>query len=860
MKKYLRLLAWLLSLTMLCELLPFAAFAQSDVGEAAVSTFSAFLEQTNGTAVETGKCGDNLTYSLDDAGTLTISGSGEMTSAPWREGHTDNNGYEYRIHSIVFPDGLSNIFRSSFRGSVNVTSVTIPGSVKTIGNSAFWECPSLTEVTIQDGVTEICDSAFSRCRKLTTVYIPNSVSSIGVGVFADDDCLSSIVLPSALTSISVGTFAECVSLANITIPASVTSIGSDAFRTCNSLTDVYYLGTQSQWDAINGKEQLSSATIHVQPNKFTFGRDNLSFLNNNNYFTRPVGKDDVWNSFLSLVDIFTHKYTYQLSDEKYSQLTAGFSARTKSFINKKRQERWTGSCYGMSVVTMLHYLDPSRIPLSSINSSAVNLFDLNYPKDDSSVMDFVNYYYLTQYFPTLINYRSDCYARYKNDLSGEINLIISALQKGLPVLACTYNHAFLLIGIDSENDDSYTIRVDDPNCAEVQHLTLYKNDSVEDTDLHIRFPKIYYNNGTSKYYYLRLHILPQDIDFADLRNYFGKSDNEHKSDYDSSHVIIKKNGDYTVKCGQAYVRMKDGSLEELKGDVQVCYYFNGDEDSVDIMFPKTSSAFEFTVNPDDNATSNSDILLNDTLLSITSDGAFTAKYDEQIRDISITTNTQTDVNVLMTQNETTESFPWHSWAVDTTDTTTLQIKLDDDGLHMTGDGLANAEYAIKNEDTDKLVNGAITNSPDAVTGLISTTIHPSASDGKDPTPTPNPTPSTPTTPTTTSSSGGGGGGGAALILGAGAVALTAGLVLTAPVAVQGNVEFSDHTAVPGAKIALLQNGNVVAQTTADENGAFFLKVKRGNYELTAAYTDADGQLHHQTLSIKAPAKDLTITF
>lgn len=32
MKKRLRFLAWLITLTMLCQLLPFGAFAQSDIG------------------------------------------------------------------------------------------------------------------------------------------------------------------------------------------------------------------------------------------------------------------------------------------------------------------------------------------------------------------------------------------------------------------------------------------------------------------------------------------------------------------------------------------------------------------------------------------------------------------------------------------------------------------------------------------------------------------------------------------------------------------------------------------------------------------------------------------------------------
>ena len=112
-----------------------------------------------------------------------------------------------------------------------------------------------------------------------------------------------------------------------------------------------------------------------------------------------------------------------------------------------------------------------------------------------------------------------------------------------------------------------------------------------------------------------------------------------------------------------------------------------------------------------------------------------------------------------------------------------------------------------------------------------------------------------------SSGGGGGGGGAAVILGVGvAVAITAGVILTMPVEVQGRVELANHAAVPGAKVSLLKNGNVVTQTTADESGHFSLKAKRGDYELTVVYTDANGQLVQKTTRIKAPAKDFVVTF
>ena len=124
-----------------------------------------------------------------------------------------------------------------------------------------------------------------------------------------------------------------------------------------------------------------------------------------------------------------------------------------------------------------------------------------------------------------------------------------------------------------------------------------------------------------------------------------------------------------------------------------------------------------------------------------------------------------------------------------------------------------------------------------------------------------PTPTPPPGGGSSSGGGGGGGGGAAVLIGVGAAAaITAGVIMMSPVEIKGRAVLTDQAAVPGAKISLLREGKVVAQTTADENGSFSLKAKRGSYELTAAYTTADGQLIYKTIDIKAPAKDLTVTF
>lgn len=1020
MKKRLRLLAWMLTLTMLCELLPFGAFAQSDVGQQLALAAAQSLEEENGEATIIGKCGDNLQWSLSSDGVLTIDGTGKMFDynsvppyniSPWY--HNTN------ITTLIVKEGVTSIGDYAFLGCYKISNISFPNSLTSIGYSAFDPCSGLTEITLPEnliylggysltsgnfssisipiGITSIEKYTFANCKKLKSVSLPDTLTSIGEGTFNQCTSLDSfnipknvvdigryafwnctslkhIEIPSGIPQINEGTFDNCSSLKSISIPSSVVSIGESAFYGCNSLEDVYFSGTQSQWENISvanyQNTALENATIHYQSTgpedekKFTFGRDNLSFLNAADYYFQG-DELEYWNrkynKNFNFVDyIISHPSQYasmHLSSEKFKQLTKNLSPSASDYFKSKVYTGgiWGGSCFGMVTVAAIRYMSPNRLPVSRISSTSLSNYspnyDLPYPVDNSEIEDLINYYWASQFLPTEYKLWLTCAYNFAHDCDSVLDEIIASLSKKVPVVAALPDHSILLLDIKEVHSDYYVLGAYDPNDTTEQTLILYTEPDIdEDGDGQL---KIKYHGKTS---FIKYYILSSDLNFLDIRNYFRTNiDNETSTEYNDAHITLTADGKHNIARGNQYFyRDENGKLIEKDSSVRVLYPTGYLDDgsspsTVELVFPKPSSSEDFRVELSSDEVNNASLLLNDTLLSISTSGPVELTYNEADRTVDVTAEAPTDVNLLMTKNDVDESWPWHSWALDTTGTTTLHADLDDDGLHLSGDGITNAKYATENADTENVDSGTISVQPDA-DGITTVTITNKKSSSGDsleivtpsaPTTgnaititngfayiddpeqpvnsaalgdvvtivandrssedktftgwvvnsgdvTLNDSSASPTsftmgdkavsitaqystnsTPTPTpgggsssgSGGGGGGGGGAAVLIGVGAAAaITAGVIMMSPVEIKGRVVLADLAAVPGAKISLLREGKVVAQTTADENGSFALKAKRGNYELTVAYTDANGQLIHKTTNIKAPAKDLTVTF
>ena len=234
------------------------------------------------------------------------------------------------LKSIVIPDGVTSIGYSTFWGCSSLTSVVIPDSVTDIEYVAFLDCSSLTDIVFPDSLTSIGVSAFTNCSSLTSIKIPknlttiddfafsacsnlsefivdpknpsfssedgvlfdknmetlltcptaksgtysipSNVTSIGSSAFSGCENLTSIIISNSVTTINYGAFYGCSNLTSVMIPKSVTSIEDCVVSSdrLNGLTDIYYEGTEDEWNQISIESSISpDITIHYNSEPIT---------------------------------------------------------------------------------------------------------------------------------------------------------------------------------------------------------------------------------------------------------------------------------------------------------------------------------------------------------------------------------------------------------------------------------------------------------------------------------------------------------------------------------------------------------------------------------------------------------------
>ena len=182
--------------------------------------------------VDKGKCGDHITWTLDEEGTLTLSGSGPMydydVETPWYD-------YNHLLKKIIINKGITSIGKRAFTAS-NAITVDLADSVTSIGENAF-ASTELENVWIPENVKTIGDHAFYSCNKLKFVTFGKNVQLI--------DSKS---------------FGACGNLAAVFFLGIPETIAEDTFYGCGSFRANYSPSASADWNE-NNKRKYGASNI-----------------------------------------------------------------------------------------------------------------------------------------------------------------------------------------------------------------------------------------------------------------------------------------------------------------------------------------------------------------------------------------------------------------------------------------------------------------------------------------------------------------------------------------------------------------------------------------------------------------------
>ncbi|MCR5208065.1 MAG: leucine-rich repeat domain-containing protein [Eubacterium sp.] len=167
------------------------------------------------------------------------------------------------LGEIVFPQSVTDIHAYAFSGS-GIKSIVFDDSSCVIYPNAFNDCVRLTDADLGKNVT-LNTYAFSYCTALKSIEIPGVNETIPENVLYSCTALENVKMNEGTKTIDEDAFNECTAVKVVEIPKSLVTVSDYAFRKCELLSDVYYKGSQEEWNKITfgrRNEYLTEAKIH----------------------------------------------------------------------------------------------------------------------------------------------------------------------------------------------------------------------------------------------------------------------------------------------------------------------------------------------------------------------------------------------------------------------------------------------------------------------------------------------------------------------------------------------------------------------------------------------------------------------
>lgn len=243
-------------------------------------------ETAQNSTVASGECGDNLAWTLDDQGTLTVSGTGPIPSYDYRS--TPWYDYRNQVMAVIIENGVTAIGSNAFFNMPQISSLTIPNSVTQIGDTAFYYSRNLAELSLPDGITAIGYEAFTG-----STFFDNTDNWEDDVLYCGKYLLS---VQDSVTALSIKSGTLCVAdralndaqVKELSIPASLRNIGKGNLAACrlSSLTvdrfnSVYFLESDILYSrsdmsvlrcltSASGSIAIPDGVVSIAPSAFAY--------------------------------------------------------------------------------------------------------------------------------------------------------------------------------------------------------------------------------------------------------------------------------------------------------------------------------------------------------------------------------------------------------------------------------------------------------------------------------------------------------------------------------------------------------------------------------------------------------------
>lgn len=213
----------------------------------------------------------SLPQSLKTVGSSAFHGCNALSSINLdRVAHIDERAFEYTNIQGTKLSSLQTAEQYAFYNCKKITEVELP-LLQKIPATMFYACDNLKTVKIGDQATSVGAMSFAYCKKLETLSIGKNVTIIGHHAFDQCESLLSLVIPDKVETVAMDAFSGCNALKSLSLGKGLKEIDSKAFYNCTSLTylhfqsvpqissdafygfpsnaEIYFYGTEQQWQS-----------------------------------------------------------------------------------------------------------------------------------------------------------------------------------------------------------------------------------------------------------------------------------------------------------------------------------------------------------------------------------------------------------------------------------------------------------------------------------------------------------------------------------------------------------------------------------------------------------------------------------